>query len=153
MNESFELRLSLLVCFGLSAVYVAYALLAEPAGGQPFGHWLGILGTLGKRGAGLTAEKFPGKRLHVRAIVRDGQQAFLGSQGLRKLELDGRREVGVIVRDPKVWSRMAAIFESDWALTDRASQDRADARKDGKTVARIEAAAAEEVKAAGGIGG
>ena len=47
MNESFELRLSLLVCFGLSAVYVAYALLAEPAGGQPFGHWLGIIGTLG----------------------------------------------------------------------------------------------------------
>ena len=106
-----------------------------------------ILGTLGKSGAGLTAEKFPGKRLHVRAIVRDGQQAFLGSQGLRKLELDGRREVGVIVRDPKVVSRMAAIFESDWALTDRARQDKADARKDGKTVARIEAAAAEEVKA------
>ncbi len=106
-----------------------------------------ILGTLGKSGAGLTAEAFPGRRLHVRAIVRDGQQAFLGSQGLRKLELDGRREVGVIVRDPKVVSRMAAIFESDWALTDRAKQDRADAKEDVKTVAKIEAAAAEEVKA------
>ena len=106
-----------------------------------------ILGTLGKQGAGLTAEKFPGKRLHVRAIVRDGRQAFMGSQGLRKLELDGRREVGVIVKDPKVVSRMAAVFESDWALTDRAKQDIADAKKDVKTVAKIEAAAAAEVKA------
>jgi phosphatidylserine/phosphatidylglycerophosphate/cardiolipin synthase-like enzyme len=40
-----------------------------------------ILGTLGKRGAGLTAEKFPGKRLHVRAIVRDSRQAFMGQPG------------------------------------------------------------------------
>jgi len=106
-----------------------------------------ILGTLGKRGAGLTAEKFPGRRLHVRAIVRDARQAFLGSQGLRKLELDGRREVGVIVKDPKVVSRMAAVFESDWALTDRAKQDLAEAKKDGKTAARIEAATTAEAKA------
>lgn len=89
-----------------------------------------ILGAVGKRGAGLTAEPFPGRRLHVRAIVRDGRQAFMGSQGLRKLELDGRREVGVIVKDPKVVSRMAAVFERDWALTDRARQDIADAKKD-----------------------
>jgi hypothetical protein len=46
MDESLELRLSLFVCLGLSAVYVAYAILAEPAGGQPFGHWLGIIGAV-----------------------------------------------------------------------------------------------------------
>jgi len=106
-----------------------------------------ILGTLGKRGAGLSAQKFPGRRLHVRAIVRDGQEAFMGSQGLRKLELDGRREVGVIVKDPKVVSRMAAIFESDWALTDLARQEVEDAKKDVKKVAKIEAEAIAEVKA------
>lgn len=100
-----------------------------------------ILGALGKRGAGLTAEKFPGRRLHVRAIVRDSKQAFMGSQGLRKLELDGRREVGVIVTDPRVVSRMAAVFEGDWGLTERAQKDRVEARKDGKTEAKIEAAA------------
>lgn len=97
-----------------------------------------ILGTLGKRGEGLTAEEFPGRRLHVRAIVRDSRQAFLGSQGLRKLELDGRREVGVIVKDPKVVKRMAEVFESDWALTDRAKKDLAEAKKDQKTTARNE---------------
>jgi cardiolipin synthase len=98
-----------------------------------------ILGKLGKRGAGLTAEKFPGKRLHVRAIVRDGQQAFVGSQGLRALELDGRREVGVIVKDPKVVARMAAVFEKDWAETSRAKQDVKDTKKDEKAEAKIEA--------------
>ena len=46
MDESLELRLSLFVCLGLSAVYVAYAILAEPGGGQPFGHWLGIIGAV-----------------------------------------------------------------------------------------------------------
>jgi cardiolipin synthase len=106
-----------------------------------------ILGKLGKRGAGLTAEKFPGKRLHVRAIVRDGRQAFVGSQGLRKLELDGRREVGLIVTDPKVVARMAAVFEADWSETERARQDVKDARKDEKVEARAEAEIVAEAKA------
>jgi phosphatidylserine/phosphatidylglycerophosphate/cardiolipin synthase-like enzyme len=59
-----------------------------------------------------------GRRLHVRAIIRDGSRAFLGSQSLRKLELDKRREVGVIVDDAKVVRQMANIFEEDWAQTD-----------------------------------
>jgi hypothetical protein len=50
----------------------------------------------------LKAEKYPGRRLHVRAIVRDGRRAFVGSQSLRKLELDRRREIGIIVIDEKV---------------------------------------------------
>ncbi len=60
--------------------------------------------------------KLPDLRLHVRAIVRDGTTAFVGSQSLRKLELDGRREVGVIVTDTRVVKRMQAVFEADWAL-------------------------------------
>jgi cardiolipin synthase len=106
-----------------------------------------ILGKLGKRGVGLTAEKFPGRRLHVRAIVRDGQQAFVGSQGLRKLELDGRREVGMIVKHPKVVARMAAVFEEDWAQTDRARQDVKDAKKDEKAEAKVEAKAEAKAEA------
>jgi cardiolipin synthase len=106
-----------------------------------------ILGKLGKRGAGLRAEKFAGKRLHVRAIVRDGRQAFVGSQGLRKLELDGRREVGLIVRDPKVVARMAAVFEADWSETERARQDVKDARNDEKVEARVEAELVAKAKA------
>jgi phosphatidylserine/phosphatidylglycerophosphate/cardiolipin synthase-like enzyme len=74
-----------------------------------------ILGKLEKkwRGSDLCARGFPG-RLHVRAIVRDRRRAFVGSQSLRKLELDERREVGVVVRDRRVVSQLAAVFERDW---------------------------------------
>jgi phosphatidylserine/phosphatidylglycerophosphate/cardiolipin synthase-like enzyme len=65
----------------------------------------------------LKGEK-PGRRLHVRTIIRDGSRAFVGSQSLRKLELEKRREVGVIVDDPKVVRQMIAVFEDDWAATD-----------------------------------
>lgn len=46
MKGNFELRLSLLVVLFLMAVYIGYEALAEPAGGHPFGHALGILGSL-----------------------------------------------------------------------------------------------------------
>ncbi len=77
---------------------------------------------------GLNAEKFPGKRLHVRAIIRDGQRAFLGSQSLRALELDQRREIGALISDKPVVKKMAAVFEADWALTP-AGREAADAGK------------------------
>ena len=53
-------------------------------------------------------------RLHTRVIIRDGKQVFLGSQSLRRLELDARREIGVIVNSPKVMSSLATIFQDDW---------------------------------------
>jgi hypothetical protein len=46
LDESLELKLSLLVCLALSGIYVAYELVTEPSGGQPFGHFLGIIGTI-----------------------------------------------------------------------------------------------------------
>jgi phosphatidylserine/phosphatidylglycerophosphate/cardiolipin synthase-like enzyme len=64
------------------------------------------------------SEKYPGKRLHIRAIVRDGKRAFLGSQSLRRLELEKRREVGVIITDETVVDQMKAVFENDWAQTE-----------------------------------
>lgn len=53
-------------------------------------------------------------RLHLRAILRDGNSAFVGSQSLRKLELEARREIGVIFRDKAVLKQMEAVFEKDW---------------------------------------
>jgi len=66
----------------------------------------------------VTSEKFPGRRLHVRAIIRDGRRAFVGSQSLRRLELDKRREVGVIITDESVVEQMHEVFEKDWAQTE-----------------------------------
>lgn len=53
-------------------------------------------------------------RLHVRAVIRDGTRAFVGSQSLRRLELDRRREVGLIITNPSVTRRMLEIFQRDW---------------------------------------
>lgn len=44
--KPYELELSLFCIFVLSGVYIAYELLAEPGGGHPFCHTLGIIGTL-----------------------------------------------------------------------------------------------------------
>ena len=62
-------------------------------------------------------ERYPGKRLHVRTIVRDGSRAFIGSQSLRRPELEKRREVGVIVNDKRVVRQLVELFEADWAQT------------------------------------
>jgi phosphatidylserine/phosphatidylglycerophosphate/cardiolipin synthase-like enzyme len=76
-----------------------------------------ILGRLEKAIDGIAVRKLAGLRLHVRAIVRDGAFAFVGSQSLRKLELDGRREVGVIISDARIAKRIQSVFESDWKLS------------------------------------
>ena len=76
-----------------------------------------IIGKVSSRGNDLVHQKYPGHRLHVRAIVRDGRQAFVGSQSLRRLELDKRREVGVFVTDGTVVKELIATFETDWAQT------------------------------------
>ena len=45
-TRSLELRLALLTCSLLAALFLVYALLGRPSGGQPLGHALGIAGTL-----------------------------------------------------------------------------------------------------------
>ena len=61
-------------------------------------------------------------RLHVRAIVRDGTYAFVGSMSLRRIELDLRREVGVMIHNSGVARKLRDVFEADWeaAATDKA---------------------------------
>jgi cardiolipin synthase A/B len=59
-------------------------------------------------------QKLAGIRLHTRTIIRDRRQAFVGSQSLRTLELDSRREVGLIILDPKAVKQLLDAFESDW---------------------------------------
>ena len=89
-----------------------------------------MFGKLGKGASGIDARKLPELRLHVRAIIRDGSAAFVGSQSLRKLELDGRREVGVVVTDSSVAKRMRAVFDADWALCPPAASDAGGKDKD-----------------------
>ena len=74
-----------------------------------------VLGHVAKGGGEIPSESLGGSRLHVRAMVRDGSAVFIGSQSLRRLELDKRRELGIIVRHAKVAKQLADTFASDWA--------------------------------------
>ena len=79
-----------------------------------------VIGTIGRLSARLKVRPLSGFRLHTRTIVCDRSEAFVGSQSLRKAELDSRREVGVIVRDSKVVSGVVNTFEADWGAKETA---------------------------------
>lgn len=88
-----------------------------------------VLGKMQKVEEGIQVEKHPGK-LHVRTIIQDGRKAFIGSQGLRKMELEGRREVGVIVTSANVVKKLRSIFAADWEATDSGKKEiRKEAKK------------------------
>ncbi len=104
-----------------------------------------IIGHIGKRSGGLTAQKLRDLRLHTRIIIRDGHQAFIGSQSLRRNELDARREVGLIVRDAKVIKGLLAVFEADWQQIITAEKQAVSASDSIETAARIARQALEAV--------
>ncbi|MGH9326364.1 MAG: phospholipase D-like domain-containing protein [Terriglobia bacterium] len=72
------------------------------------------IGSVTRRHAGFEVRALARLRLHVRVMIRDRVSAFIGSQSLRALELDARREVGVVFRNARVISSLTRIFESDW---------------------------------------
>jgi cardiolipin synthase A/B len=76
-----------------------------------------IIGEVG-RSTELPFRRLQRLRLHTRAIIRDGKTAFLGSQSMRKIELDSRREVGIIFHGAKLINAMMAVFEDDWKASE-----------------------------------
>jgi phosphatidylserine/phosphatidylglycerophosphate/cardiolipin synthase-like enzyme len=87
-----------------------------------------VLGSVGKRAKSFRADTMKALRLHARVIIRDGREVFFGSQSLRTAELDGRREVGIIVKDPKIVKAVTTVFEKDWSETKvaKAEQEESD---------------------------
>jgi cardiolipin synthase A/B len=80
-----------------------------------------VLGNVKGKEGGIDARP-PAMRMHVRAIIRDGTRAFVGSQSLRKEELDRRREVGLIINNPTVARKLLQVFEDDWAESAKGSK-------------------------------
>ena len=74
-----------------------------------------------KGGKGISVRPLRSMRLHVRAMVRDGVRAFVGSQSLRRLELDQRREVGVVITNGVVARQIRDTFEADWTESESAA--------------------------------
>lgn len=77
---------------------------------------------LGKvKGSGsLEVRPLRSMRLHARALIGDGTRAFVGSQSLRRPELDLRREVGVVIPNVSVARKLREVFEQDWAESAKA---------------------------------
>jgi hypothetical protein len=99
-----------------------------------------VLGRVSRR-TKLEQHRLSGLRLHARCIIRDGSQAFIGSQSLREVELGSRREVGVIFRDAKSIARLSKTFHDDWDAAVRAGAgaglgENAPANKVAKKVAK-----------------
>jgi len=79
-----------------------------------------VIGSIGRHNTHLKVRPLSGFRLHTRTIVCDRREVFVGSQSLRKAELDSRREVGAIVRDSKVVRGVVNTFEADWGAKETA---------------------------------
>jgi phosphatidylserine/phosphatidylglycerophosphate/cardiolipin synthase-like enzyme len=99
-----------------------------------------LIGRLTRKIVRVQVSKPAHLRLHTRTMIRDGRVAFIGSQSLRAVELDARREVGVIFRSPKVVARLHRTFLDDWALAEEAAANAgnsAPAAKVAKKVAKL----------------
>lgn len=75
---------------------------------------IGAFGGKNKAASRLQVRELAALRLHTRLMVRDHRRVFLGSQSLRRTELDARREIGAIVDDHKAAAAIEKIFEHDW---------------------------------------
>lgn len=73
-----------------------------------------VIGAMSRPALGVEVRAMPLIRLHAQAIIRDGAEVFFGSQSLRKVELDQRREVGLITREAEALRSFKIVFEMDW---------------------------------------
>jgi cardiolipin synthase A/B len=73
-----------------------------------------VIGKFRGSGDAIGVRPLKSLRLHARSIIRDGSRAFVGSQSLRRPELNQRREVGVVITNGPVARKLRDIFEADW---------------------------------------
>jgi cardiolipin synthase len=105
-----------------------------------------VIGNLSPKRSTLQVHKMPQMRLHTRTMIRDGRIAFVGSQSLRELELDARREVGLIVREPKVVRQLAATFQEDWNRVEREpAEDKVETAPAARVAKRVAKAVAKDL--------
>ena len=103
-----------------------------------------VLGSVKGKHDGIDEYCLAPMRLHVRAIVRDGTRAFVGSQSLAKGELEKRREVGLIVNNPAVARQLLQVFDADW----KESAPKERTKEDGKKAEKKEEKKDEKASAA-----
>lgn len=97
----------------------------------------------------LSSRELYNMRLHIRGMVRDGKQVFLGSQSLRTAELETRREVGIIVSGREIAGRILKTFDADWKTAGEHLEDQPVPRT--KAVRKIAKAVAKSLPPMGSV--
>lgn len=52
--------------------------------------------------------------IHAKAIMADGERAFLGSENFSAASLDANRELGILISRPDILASLERTFEKDW---------------------------------------
>jgi len=104
-----------------------------------------IIGRLSGKKSHLPVRRFGKMRLHTRAIIRDRKSVFIGSQSLRELELDGRRELGLICNHRTVVAAMLNVFEEDWAASEQSKVANEDAHPAATIAKKVAKAVSKEL--------
>lgn len=66
------------------------------------------------RSDGIAVRALPSPTLHAKAMVVDAKTAYVGSVNFTRASLDDNRELGVLLDDAPVVSRVAATIAADW---------------------------------------
>jgi len=108
----------------ISDTHMGKALIARGTAGVK----IRVIGAMSRKNAHIEIKRLIGLRLHTRTIIRDRREAFVGSQSLRALELDERRELGVIVRGARTVKSLVDTFEADWSAKELSANPEATAK-------------------------
>lgn len=88
-----------------------------------------VIGKFKGSGDAISVRPLKPLRLHARAIIRDGSRAFVGSQSLRRPELNERREVGVVITNAAVARKLRDVFEADWLESAASKEEKKEDKK------------------------
>jgi cardiolipin synthase A/B len=65
----------------------------------------------------ITVREDPQLYMHAKIIVVDGVKAFVGSENISAQSLDQNRELGILVSDASVLSKLQSTFQTDWGIS------------------------------------
>jgi cardiolipin synthase len=66
------------------------------------------------RRSGVEVKRQKHLKLHAKTIVADGRRALVGSMNIDHRSFDVRRELGIVLDDHAIVTRLLAVFEHDW---------------------------------------
>jgi phosphatidylserine/phosphatidylglycerophosphate/cardiolipin synthase-like enzyme len=110
-----------------------------------------IIGRVADKNVPLAVRRLGRMRLHTRSLVRDRKSLFVGSQSLRELELDGRREVGIVSKDRRAVAAVLKMFEEDWAMSEQSAAAADESRPVAKVAKKIAKTLSKELPRVGPV--